>query len=258
MPIFHSEAIVLRSFNLSEADKLITLMTNRYGKVKCVAKAARKIKNRFGASIEPMSHIRLIYFGNETQTLYRLNHSDIIQSFQEIRSDLQKIYTGIYFSELIDSLIPEMHPDLNVFQLLQDGLKTLKTIGSIDTLTRIFEMRLMCLAGYAPQLNHCTTCKKVDYTTKIGFSFERRGIICELCSLQVNPEIYFQIGILKYLKKLKTIDIKHASRLKFPKGTELEIEQLIHRFILSHTGRELKSYPFIKDMKKKFKKTSGR
>ena len=247
MPIFHSEAIVLRSFNLSEADKLITLMTNRYGKIKCVAKAARKIKNRFGASIEPMSHIRLIYFGKENQTLYRLNHSDIIHSFQEIRGDLQKIYTGVYFIELIDTLTPEMHPDLNVFQLLQNGLKALETIGSIDTLTRIFEMRLMCLAGYAPQLNHCTTCKKVDYTTKIGFSFERRGIICELCSLQ--------IGILKYLKKLKTIDIKHANRLKFPKGTELDIERLIHRYILSHTGRELKSYPFIRDMKKTFENT---
>jgi DNA repair protein RecO (recombination protein O) len=197
-----------------------------------------------------MSHIRLIYFGKENQTLFRLNHSDIIHSFQKIRGDLKKIYTGIYFSVLIDTLIPEMHPDSNVFQLLQDGLITLETIDSINTLSRIFEMRLMCLAGYAPQLSHCTTCKNSDYTTKIGFSFKRRGIICEPCSFKVKPEIYFQIGILKYLKKLNTIDIKHANRLKLPKGTEIEIEQLIHRYILSHTGRELKSYPFIRDMKK--------
>ena len=250
MPLFHSEAIVLRSINLSEADKLVTFMTNRYGKVKCIAKAARKIKNRFGATIEPMSHIRLIYFGKENQTLYRLNHSDIIHSFQDIRDDLQKIYTGIYFSELIDTLIPEMHPDPNAFRLLQDGLKTLEVVNSLDTLSRIFEMRLMCLAGYAPQLSHCAICKKLEYTTKIGFSFERRGIICESCFFQVQPEIRFQAGILKYLKKLKTMDIKHANRLKFPKGTELEIEQLIHRFILSHTGRELKSYPFIRSMAK--------
>ena len=55
--------------------------------------------------------------------------------------------------------------------------------------------------------------------------------------------------------KLKAIDIKHANRLKFPKGTELDIERLIHRYILSHTGRELKSYPFIRDMKKTFENT---
>ena len=105
MPLFHTEAIVLRSINLSESDKLVTFMTKRYGKVKCVAKAARKIKNRFGATIEPLSHIQLIYFGKENQTLYRLNHSDIIHSFQDIRDDLQKVYTGIYFSELIQKYI---------------------------------------------------------------------------------------------------------------------------------------------------------
>ena len=98
MPLYKSEAIILRSINLSETDKLVTCMTNRFGKVKCVAKAARKIKNRFGAAIEPMSHIRIIYFGKENQTLYRLNHSDIIHSFQPIRGDLRKIYTGIYFN----------------------------------------------------------------------------------------------------------------------------------------------------------------
>ena len=248
MPLFHTEAIVLRSINLSESDKLVTFMTERYGKVKCVAKAARKIKNRFGATIEPLSHIQLIYFGKENQTLYRLNHSDIIHSFQDIRDDLQKVYTGIYFSELIDTLIPEMHPDPNAFRLLQDSLKTLEVVANLDVLSRAFEMRLMCLAGYTPQLSYCAICKKSEYTTKIGFSFERRGIICEPCAFQAQPGIRFQAGTLKYLKKLKTMDIKHTNRLKFPKGIELEIEQLIHRFILSYTGRELKSYPFIKSM----------
>ena len=95
MPLHKSEAIVLRSINLSEADKLVTFMTKQFGRVKCVAKSARKIKNRFGAALEPMSHIRLIYFGKENQTLYRLNHSDIIHSFQPIREDFQKMKTRI-------------------------------------------------------------------------------------------------------------------------------------------------------------------
>ena len=250
MPLFKSEAIVLRSINLSETDKLVTFMTKRFGKIKCVAKAARKIKSRFGAAIEPMSHTRLVYFGKENQTLYRLNHSDIIRSFQLIRDDLQKIYTGIYFNELIDTLIPEAHPDPSAFRLLLDGLLTLEAMDSLDTLRRLFEMRLVCLAGYSPQLSHCSICKGSGETEKIGFSFERRGIICESCSFKAQPEMRFRAGILKYLKKLKTMDIKHANRLKFPKGTELEIERLTHRFILSYTGRELKSYPFIKNMGK--------
>ena len=248
MSLYRSEAIVLRSINLSETDKLVTFITDRYGKVKCVGKAARKIKNRFGAAIEPMSHIHLIYFGKENQTLYRLNHSDIIHSFQPIRDDLRKVYTGVYFIELIDTLIPESNPDSDVFRLLLESLLALETMDSLDTLSRLFEMRLMCLAGYTPQLSHCSICKGPIETQRIGFSFEQRGLVCEPCSFRTQPEIRFQAGTLKYLKKLKIMDVGHSSRLKFPKGVEQEIEHLTHKLILSHTGRELKSYPFIKNM----------
>ena len=250
MPLYKSEAIVLRSINLSETDKLVTFMTNRYGKIKCVGKAARKIKNRFGAAIEPMSHIRLIYFGKENQTLYRLNHADIIHSFQPIRDNLQKIYTGIYFNELVDTMTPEAHPDPKIFQLLLESLLALEFMDNFTTLSRLFEMRLMCLAGYTPQLTYCSICKSSVKTDRVGFSFEHRGIICELCSFKTRPEMRFQIGLLKYLKKLKTIDIRHSSRLKFPNRVGSEIEKLTHKLLLSHTGRELKSYPFIKNMAK--------
>lgn len=248
MPLFNSEAIILRSINLSETDKLVTLMTKKFGKIKCVAKAARKIKSRFGASIEPMTHTDLIYFGKENQTLYQINHSDIIHSFQSIRDDLRKIFTGIYFNELIESLTPEAYPDPNIFKLLLDSLLALEHIDNLDTLSRQFEMRLICLAGYAPQLNYCSVCKGSHGTKRIGFSFQYKGVICEPCSFKVQPETRLQAGTLQYLKKLKSMDTKHATRLKFPKSAHIAIEQITHKIILSYTGRELKSYPFIKNM----------
>ena len=249
MPLYKCEAIVLRSINLSETDKLVTFITDQFGKVKCVAKAARKIKNRFGAAIEPMSHIRLIYFGKENQSLYRLNHSDIIHSFQPIRDDLQKIYTGIYLNELVETLTTEAQPDLKIFRLLLEGLFALESLNSLATVSRLFEMRLISLAGYSPELDYCSICKEPsEKTKKIGFSLEHRGVICEPCSFKTKPEIRFNAGTLRYLKKLKIMDIQHASRLKFPKDIELEIEQLTRKLILSHVGRELKSYPFIKEM----------
>jgi DNA repair protein RecO len=197
-----------------------------------------------------MSHIRLIYFGKENQLLYRLNHTDIIHSFQPIRDDLQKIYTGIYFNELIDTMMLEGHPDSKFFQLLLESLLSLEFMDSFTTLSRLFEMRLMCLAGYAPQLTNCSVCKGSVKTDRVGFSFEHRGIVCESCSFKTRPEMCFHIGLLKYLKKLETIDVRHSNRLKFPKGVESEIEKLTHKLLLSHTGRELKSYPFIKNMAK--------
>ena len=248
MALFNTEAIVLRSINLSETDKLVTFMTDKFGKVKCVAKAARKLKNRFGAALEPMSHIRLIYFGKENQSLYRLNHSDIIRSFQPVRDDFRKLYIGIYFNELVETLVAEAHPERKVFRLLVETLETLETLDKPETLIRLSEMQFLCLSGYTPQLSYCALCKEPPGTGWVGFSFEHRGIVCEPCSFRAQPEVRFKVGILRYLKKLKTLDIKHAGRLKFPQGAEGEIEKVTHRLILSHTGREFKSYPFIKNM----------
>lgn len=94
MPLYRTQAVVLRSMNLGDADKIVTLFTRDYGKVKVVAKAARRIKSRFGACLEPMTHLSLIYFGKEHQDLYRLNQCDIVHSFQKVREHPQKFYTG--------------------------------------------------------------------------------------------------------------------------------------------------------------------
>lgn len=248
MPLYRTKGIVLRSFNLSETDKLVTFMTERYGKVKCVAKAARKIKSRLIGSLEPMSYIHLIYFGKENQQLHRLNHADIIESFQTIREDFQKLYTGIYLNELVDSMAPEGHQEVSLFQLLLDSLGALKDQTNLEPLCRMFEMRLLSLSGYRPELNQCTICQSTRANGWVGFSYNRRGIVCSACMDANGLEIKLTTGTLNYLKKLLTLDIKCSGRLKFPKGMDEEIEKVTHRLIRAHVGRELKSYPFIKQM----------
>ncbi len=79
MPLYRTPAVVLRSMNLSDADKIVTFLTRKFGKIKCVAKAARRMKSRYGASLEPMSHLSLIYFGKENQSLYKVSQCDIVQ-----------------------------------------------------------------------------------------------------------------------------------------------------------------------------------
>lgn len=247
MPLYNARAIVLRSIKLSETDKLITFMTEEFGKVKCVAKSARKIKSRFGASLEPMTYVQLIFFGRQNQELYRLNQSDIIQSYQTLTDDLGKLYTGLYFIESVDSMVREHHREPEVFNLLLGALQALKNQSDTDTLCRLFEMRLLTASGYRPQLHHCTVCKAVPDTEWIWFSFHRNSIVCKSCAQRNNLETRFTIGTLKYLNRLITMDFTHIERLKFPKSSRSEIEKITHRILLSHNGREFKSYPFIKN-----------
>ena len=111
MGLYRTNAIVLRSIKLSETDKLVTFMTEQFGKVKCVARGARKIKSRFAGSLEPMSYVYLIYFGKENQQLFSLNNADIIESFHLLREDFQRLYTGIYLNELVDAMTAEVQED---------------------------------------------------------------------------------------------------------------------------------------------------
>ncbi len=248
MALFKTRAIVLKSINLSETDKLTTFYTESFGKVKCVAKAARRIKSRFGAALEPLSFINLIYFGKENQELYRLNHCDIIASFQSVRENLEKLYTAVYFLELMDVTVREGDRQTQLFQFFLSALHCVERQGRLETLIRVFELRLLALLGYSPSLGQCVVCRKEPMNGWIGFSCFKGGIVCPICIDQNPQEIRFQKGTLNYLKKLLSSDLKILERLKFPRTVEEELEYITHRMILSHVGRELKSYPFIKLM----------
>jgi len=248
MPLFKTRAITLKSINLSESDRLVTFFTENHGKIKCVAKGARKVKNRFWGALEPISQIHLIYFGKENQSLYRLNQADIIESFQTIREDFRKVYKGVYFLELVDSIILEGHQDKRIFELLEQTFYTLKHNSKMDSLIRLFEIRLLSLSGYKPQIDHCVICKNISKNGIFKFSFSQNGIICENCSKRFSTDIEFSTGTRNYIKKLMEVEINNCGRIKLSKTQAEEVEKVTHRLVLSHLGREPKSYPFIKTM----------
>jgi DNA repair protein RecO (recombination protein O) len=248
VPLYRTQAVVLKSMKLSEKDKLVTFLTENHGKVKCVAKAARRMKSRFGASLEPMSHVSLIYFGKEHQDLYRLNQCDIIQSFQEIKENPDSFYTAVYFLELAGHLVAEAHPEPEIFRLLVRSLQETGEAGSLGILCRLFELRVMAHAGYTPRLRKCISCHKEPQSLWVGFSYNQHGIVCEPCFDKEPVETRIKSGTVNYLKKFLSLDLGHIHRLKVPKEVEAEIESITHRLVLARLGRELKSYPFIQQM----------
>lgn len=248
MGLYNTKAIVLRTINLSETDKLAILFTEQYGKVKCAAKAARKVKSRFGAALEPLSFISVIYFGKEKQEIFRLNHSDVIRSFHWLREDFSKFYTAIYFNELMDNVIQEGQRSPKCFQFLLDSFEALKDATELETLRRLFEIRIMTLSGFGPQLSQCLACPRIPDGNILGFSFRMGGIVCEKCLRKTQVELNIRIGTFNYIKKMMHMDIKHCQRLKIPKNLEKEIENVTHRLVSYNLGRELRSYPFIKQM----------
>jgi len=233
---------------LSDTDKLVTFYTERFGKVKAVAKGARRIKSRYGASLEPLTLVSLIYFGKEHQALFRVNQCDIVEYHHEIRDSLDTFFYALYFIELLDSLTAEGHSDAKLFSFVSEALEILSPDHNPELLCRFYELQMLSLLGYKPRLEQCVKCRQFPRSHWVGFSYNSQGIICAPCLDGVSVETRIQLGTLQYLKRLLTLDLKRWSRLKIPKDTEQELEQFTHRLILARLGRELKSYPLLMQM----------
>src|SRR5512147_646361 len=128
MPLFKTNAIVIRSVNYGESDKIVTFFTQDFGKLKGIAKGARRSKKRFQNALDLFSHLRLIFFDREGMGLVRAQGCDILNSFPKIREDLKKIVYGNYFLEMVSEMAGEREVHPEAFDLLLAFLKTLEVI----------------------------------------------------------------------------------------------------------------------------------
>ncbi|MFQ5780403.1 MAG: DNA repair protein RecO, partial [Nitrospiria bacterium] len=121
MSLLSTRAIVLGSIKLGEADKLVTFFTTERGKLKGVAKGARRMKSRFGASLEPFTHCDLVVFEKGGEKLARINQSDILHSYQRLREDWRGIHSALLMTHLVQRMTPEGQPSRPIYRLLLDG-----------------------------------------------------------------------------------------------------------------------------------------
>ncbi len=152
-----SEAIVLRTYPMREADLLVTLFTRLEGKVKGVARAAKKSRRRFGGALEPLTHVRVYYEDRERHELTRLDSCDVLESPLSREVDYSRALALGHVAELIDDLLPDREPNDAVFRL------ALAVLGSVapDEIwmpLTYFDLWMVRLAGFLPDLTHCVVC----------------------------------------------------------------------------------------------------
>ena len=151
MPLFTTKAIVTRSLHYGESDKIVTFFTEDFGKMKGIAKGARRSKRRFQNALDLFSCLRLIFFDKEGMGLVRVDGCDIQHSFPKIREHLKKIYYGDYFLELVNEMTGEREAHPEVFHLLFSFLTDLEEGEPQEDCLRMFEIRLLSVLGLSPQ-----------------------------------------------------------------------------------------------------------
>lgn len=177
MPQKQSEAIVLRTYPLQEADLLVTFFTRTEGKVKGVAKSALRSRKRFGGALEPLTQVRVYYEDKEKRELARIDSCDVLQSPLAQSVDYGRAAALAHVAEVLDELLPEREANDAVFRLASSVLSNL-TAGGIWMPLTYFDLWMVRLSGFLPELNVCVNCGAALDGEKAYFHVLLDGLLC--------------------------------------------------------------------------------
>lgn len=256
MPLFKTNAIVIRSLNYGESDKIVTFFTKDYGKLKGIAKGARRSRKRFQNALGLFSHLRLLFFDREGMGLVRVESGDILQSFPKIREDLKKIYFGNYYLELVNEMAGERESNPDAFDLLLSFLLGLETSGAKEEGLRMFEIRMLSLFGYRPHMIRCGLCKKgweeLREVPLLFFSLGKGTLVCGRCSKMEEDLVPLSLGTARLIDQISQMDLATLHRLKFTPQALSESRGLLQKFITHQLGKELKSLKALRAISANF------
>ncbi len=246
MPLHKTEAVVIRTIKLGEADKIVTLFTKELGKIKAVAKGARRIKSRFGSSLESFTHINTTLFEKGNSSLLRIRQADIIQPYFHIRENFEKISYGLYFLELIDKFLLERDVNKRIFSYLTDTLSHLNSSDEQKTLFIQFGLQFLMLSGYQYKFDRCIICG--DAPLILFFSAYKGGLICDSCAKNNRHGLLpINKGAALYLYALQKSDTAFEETTSV--GAIDEAVEIIKGIFTDVIGRPLMSQEFIDNIK---------
>jgi DNA repair protein RecO (recombination protein O) len=244
-----SAAIVLRTRDYSESDRIVTLLTRETGKLGGIAKGAKQSRRRFERKLEVFSHV-MLYFRRrphgELVFITRAEAADLPPF--ELTDDIGKIALGSYMVELADALSREEAESAGAYQMLAAALGTLGRHGASRALRQAFELNLLRWAGYQLEFRHCQICGRMpaEHTTSFVFIPSHGGIVCQYCRGGVSDAF---IGLtapsVAALANLGSIPIEAAPAAEC---AARDAEAALARFMATVLDRKLRSLEFLNRM----------
>jgi DNA repair protein RecO len=194
MPLQESDSIILKTYPLGEADRIVAFFSREHGKMRGVANGARKMKNRFGASLEPLAHSRIQFFEKENRDLVRIQSAEILDSPMALFGDYERAVYAAQLIELTDRFLPEHQPHDAVFRLVRMMQQALVKACPLDLAACYFEVWMLRLAGIFPDLFVCASCSKaLEIGEERHLARGLQAVICGICDhtggVEVHPEV---------------------------------------------------------------------
>jgi len=234
--IHRDEGIVLRTYKLGEADRIVVFLTKDRGKVRAVAKGVRKTKSKFGSRLEPMSHCVLQFY--EGRELDLVTQAESVDNFRAIREDLDRIGRGVSMLEVADQLAQEGEVNPQLYRMLLGALRTLESSASA-LVTPAFYWKVLALEGYRPEVDICVQCG-ADDGPLVAFDVESGGLLCRVCrrGMPISAEA---VVLLRQILGGELNEALAAGESPDAAAVVHEVDQLATRAVEHHLERRLRS-----------------
>ncbi|NPV52059.1 MAG: DNA repair protein RecO [Firmicutes bacterium] len=244
MSLYKTEGIVLRNRDLGEADRIVTIYTRERGKVRGVAKGARRPRSRFVGSTLVFTYADFLIF--KGRGLDNISQVAIIEPFSRLRSDLALMAYASYMAELVDISTEEEEKNDDIFPLLLTAFRVLPELPDPEMLRFAFEMRLMTCLGYKPVLDRCARCGGVLEAAELAFGAAAGGALCLECAgAPGGGAVRVSRGAVELLKRILNHDLKRIGQLKASVEAKRQLDAALKSHIDYHLGRALKSREFL-------------
>ncbi|MGH9426190.1 MAG: DNA repair protein RecO, partial [Terriglobia bacterium] len=236
-------ALVLRTYNLAEADKIVVLLTRANGLVRAVAQGCRRLKNRFGAALEPFTLLQISYYQKENQDLVSLRQAEILKSHFHLSSDAAMLTGLAYMADLVIEFSPPHQANEKLFRMVKACLEAVAASPSdLQTVLRYFEIWLLKLEGFLPDIKRCAECHLTFEENRIAFLGSDLVLRCRSCSQGMGTALSDKLHRqLRASQKLAPCVFVEESR-EVPAKTLRELAELTHSLL----GRVLERQPRVR------------
>jgi DNA repair protein RecO (recombination protein O) len=248
---FRIEAVVLRHSDWGEADRLINLFSLEMGKIRTVAKGVRKPRSRKAGHLEPFTRVNLLLARG--RDLFIITQAETLDAYLPLREGLVGVTYASYAVELLDRFTYEEGENRALYHLLVETLTHLSQATDIELVLRYYEVRLMDIVGFRPQLFRCTSCGTEIKPQNQFFSAQQGGVLCPDCGVHSRGAIPISMEALKYLRHFQRSNYSGAMRAKMPPSLNLEIETVMQHYMMYLLERGLNTPVFLRQVRKEMK-----
>ena len=249
MASIRTEALILRSIDFGESDRILHLLVPEIGRLPAIAKGARRSVRRFSGTLDLFNHVKIQVDLRRPTSLARLDQASLIDPFLALRSETARFALACYLLELFDRLAPERGTRADTQRLFSFALEALRMVAKRapdPRLRTLIELRALDALGLRPEFSRCVRCGSTPMGRgAVGFHVADGGAVCEPCCAQFDGILRVQPGTLRALEQGLRFDFEQLDRLALGGALLVEARQLLGRFQRFHLGVELRSEPYL-------------